>query len=67
MTSDELKAAAMRECPCCNRLSPDVKSRRRNTIYADDSMNFLESCQECWDNDNEHWEEMWSDYYAGRL
>ncbi len=53
-------------CPCCERYSATVESRRRNTSYDDDRLNNLYSCQECYDKDYEHYADLWKDYYSSR-
>ena len=54
-------------CPCCERDMPDVERRRRNTAYVDDELNYLVSCGECHARDLEYYQELWDDYWRGRL
>ena len=56
-----------KKCPCCGDCSGTVERRRRNTAYVDDECNFLNSCQECKDLDDEQFAELWAEYYAGRI
>jgi len=44
-----------------------AKWRRQNTRYEDDRKNWVYACDECFKEIESHWEEMWSDYWAGRL
>jgi hypothetical protein len=52
-------------CPFCKNFRENVERRRARTQYTDDEMNFIVSCEECYDKDCEHWEQAWCDYYAG--
>ena len=56
-------------CPCCERKQPDVAQRRRNTLYHRDyeESNWLRSCGECFDLDNEVLNDQWADYRNGML
>lgn len=54
-------------CPCCERFTRSLAFRRRNTAYADERSNYLLSCPDCYEEDAEHWDEMWSEYYASVL
>jgi hypothetical protein len=45
-------------CPCCKRTA-NVQVRRRNTQYANDEANWLLSCNDCFIEDCEQWEERW--------
>jgi C4-type Zn-finger protein len=57
----------LKECPCCQRMQPNVKTRPRNTSYANEKLNWLESCEECYIQDREYFRDMWIEYYQGRL
>ncbi len=57
----------MINCPCCGELSASVERRHRYTAYVDDSMNYLFSCDLCYKEDCDEMEELWRDYYSGRL
>jgi len=50
-------------CPCCERLMPNVSTRRMNTAYTNDALNYLESCEECFDSVCEYWDDMWSEHW----
>jgi hypothetical protein len=59
--------AVERVCPCCERLRTDVISRRQNTAYVDDTLNWLDSCLDCWLAADLYWAEMWDEYNRGRM
>lgn len=54
-------------CECCGLLKHGVAKRRMNTNYTDHESNFIVSCQECFERSEEHWDEMWREYYSGQL
>ncbi len=39
------------------------KKRRQRTAYVDDDLNWCFLCDECMEYNNEHWNDMWNDYY----
>lgn len=43
------------------------KRRRQNTQYVDDSKNWVFLCDDCMRQNDEHWDEMWDDYYSSRF
>lgn len=49
-------------CPCCQHPSDTIERRRLNTAYCDPESNWLTSCEECfreaWDNFEEQWAEV---------
>ncbi len=49
-------------CPCCGELGLTVGVRRRNTAYAEKSLNWLFSCDRCFREDFEHFEDLWCEY-----
>lgn len=49
-------------CPSLN-----ARRQRQNTAYVDDEHNWIVMCPECAEANAEYWEDMWRDYYAGRL
>lgn len=61
------KRGSMKTCPCCERDMPDVERRHRNTAYVEEELNWLESCNECFQADWEHFADMWREYYGSRL
>ncbi len=60
-------------CPYClprtgkRNFAFDLAWRRRNAMYNDDKQNWILSCEECFDEDTENFNEMWADYYSSRL
>ncbi len=50
-------------CPYCQRWRWSVMRRRQNTAYVDDELNYAKCCRECFERTQEHWADMWSDYY----
>ena len=54
-------------CPLCKREEVMIAVRRRGCSYVEDAVNWWVSCQLCQDEDDEHWKEMWEEYWAGRL
>ncbi len=55
------------KCPCCERRSKSIESRRRNTRYVDDDLNFITSCDDCFREDDRYWKEQWDDYWSSVL
>jgi len=53
--------APTKTCPICEGEKDTVESRHRNTMYQDEPSNWLESCKECFDEDWEHFQELWDD------
>ena len=54
-------------CPCCERYQQGVERRRMNTNYVEAESNFMTSCEECFEDSEAHWSEMWREYYSGCL
>lgn len=55
-------------CPCCDRYFRwPVTTTRRHTAYCEEANNYMTSCRECHEEDNAYYDELWKDYYAGRL
>ena len=40
---------------------------RMNTQYVEDERNYITLCPVCWDECNEYYSELWSDYYSSVL
>jgi ssDNA-binding Zn-finger/Zn-ribbon topoisomerase 1 len=53
-------------CDFCGQIGIIMK-RGRNTSYEDHESNILESCELCWEYDNDIWTERWAEYNSGRL
>ena len=54
-------------CPTCMRSDGEggkIKKRHRNTSFVNDSLNYLISCKECWQEDWDYYQERWEDYNA---
>lgn len=47
--------------------SMDAVVHRMSTAYVNDEENFRILCPRCQKECDEHWEEMWHEYYSGRL
>jgi hypothetical protein len=50
-------------CQSCN-IKPG-RIRRQNTQYYIDSSNWILACDECFEKIQEHWSDMWTEYYRG--
>ena len=42
----------------------DAWKGHMNTRYEDEESNYVILCPDCWKECNEHWKEMWTDYYS---
>ena len=51
-------------CPCCGRVSFTIKNRRMSCRYVEEERNWLYSCNDCYEEEQSHWREMWDDYYS---
>lgn len=47
--------------------SKNATRQRQNTAYNDDERNWVTLCPECAKANDEHWAEMWREYYSGCL
>lgn len=55
-------------CPYCNTwFNKDIDRRRLNTEYQDDASNHMTSCEDCYDEMCEYYDDLWKDYYASIL
>ena len=54
----------LQACPLCKKKSYEVKKRRQMTQYCDDEKNYLVSCDECFEEDCEYWQERYDDLNA---
>ena len=50
--------------PCS---SMNATRQRQNTAYVNDEQNWVVMCPECAAANEAYWDDMWRDYYAGRL
>jgi hypothetical protein len=51
-------------CPICGVLSNTVIERHRNSMYTDDSKNYLVSCLGCYNIDYDQLQHDWEEYYS---
>ena len=52
-------------CPCCNRfLRYPVTTERRNTAYVEEASNWLTACDECHNEDEAYFADLWEQYYG---
>lgn len=49
--------------PCAQCGDPGTL-RRQNTAYADDALNWQTLCDPCQEEADDHWSEMWRQYYS---
>lgn len=54
----------MTVCEHCGSEDSTVKFRRQNTAFVDEKLNWVVLCDECHKENEEHWAEMWDDYYS---
>jgi len=54
-------------CLSCGEIKNTIKMRRKNTQYVDKDSNYIESCIECFNDEQEYWAEMWREYYSDKL
>jgi hypothetical protein len=55
-------------CPCCGRYFRwPVTTERRCTEYSEPKNNYLTACKECHREDDDYYNDLWKEYYAGRL
>lgn len=60
----EVAIANNQRCPGCLRIAPDCTVRRRNTAYVEDGINWIYCCGECYQDDFEHFQELWDTIYG---
>lgn len=51
----------------CSICGAPAERRRQNTAYADDSLNWVVQCDECFAETQAYWEERWAEYHADCL
>ena len=51
-------------CNMCKQDRSDVRKRRQNTAYKDDCRNWDTLCDECQEEANSYWQEMWMEYHT---
>ena len=50
-------------CQICG--DPGAKKRRQMTNYNNDKQNYATLCEECQNENDKYWTEMWREYYNG--
>ena len=60
-----LSLCCWKRCPHCQRWSQTVERRRMNTRYVNDEQNWITECDECFEDTESYWADMWDDYYRG--
>lgn len=55
------------ECPCCEKFTTTVSTRRLNTQYLENERNYIYCCEECFEFYWGLYEEQWQDYYQGLI
>lgn len=53
--------------PGCGRWFKYPRRRRQSTQYHDEESNYVTCCSDCFEEVEEHWAELWDEYYSGRL
>lgn len=56
----------MTKCPVCKEDCKVVLTHRRLTQYCPDTLNYITCCSGCKEADDEHWKEMWKEYYESQ-
>ncbi len=51
----------------CGRWFKYPRRRRQSTQYHDEESNYVTCCSDCFEEVEEHWAELWDEYYSGRL
>lgn len=54
-------------CECCGSTDETVERYYQNTQYVNEESNWATLCAPCRKENDEYWEAMWAEYYAGRL
>jgi len=57
----------LQPCPRCGLYTDSVIRRHRHTAYVEDEMNYVTCCWECFDIEEDYWDEQWNDYYGGLM
>jgi hypothetical protein len=48
----------------CQQFKTTIKTRKMNTAYQHQDSNYVECCQECFNEIEAHWKEQWNEYYS---
>lgn len=54
-------------CPMCKKESATVERRRQNTAYLEEESNWVTVCEDCFEEIQWQWEQMWRDLYGNIL
>ena len=55
-------------CPQCRKPNDgSVEIRIQNTAYVEEIDNWATCCEDCQEENDDHWDEMWQEYYRSRL
>ena len=65
MYSTKVLDRETKKCDKCG--SSGAIRRRQNTQYIEEYRNFATFCAKCQIEEDEHWAEMWSDFYSDKL
>lgn len=65
MSTQEKDRAEETLCDRCER--PGAERYHQNTRYVEEERNWVTLCSECRKENDEHWNQMWSDYYSDVL
>lgn len=52
-------------CQWCSK--PGAERYHQRTQYVEEERNYVTLCKKCRADNDEHWADMWSDYYSGCL
>ena len=55
------------KCLKCEQESETVQRRRQSTAYVDEESNWVTVCNDCFEEIEECWKELWEQYYGGRI
>jgi len=60
-------SALNKKCQICSEIKSDVTIKHQNTAYTDGWKNYLSICDDCQEDQDKQWQELWDDYYSSRL
>jgi hypothetical protein len=53
-------------CDKCDRFFVYPKTRRQNTAYVQEELNFIHCCADCFEDVEEQWADLWANHGYGR-
>jgi hypothetical protein len=59
-----LRGAVMIELPCSCCGDYPALYGHQHTAYVEKRFNYVTLCDDCWEENNEYWREMWNEYYS---